>query len=81
LISKTAFLHELICLPEWESQQNETLLQITNGLWAVDAKGEIHDLGIESAFLLESNKDKLFTHSHTFYVSGAVTAGLLNFLR
>ena len=81
LISKTAFLHELICLPKWESPQNEDLLQITNGLWAVDADGKIHDLGIESAFLLESNKEKLFTFGHTFYVSGAVTAGLLNFLR
>jgi hypothetical protein len=81
LVSKTAFLHELICLPEWNSIQKETLLQITNGLWSVDAKGEFHDLGIESAFLLETNKDKLFRFGHTFYVSGAVTSRLLNFLR
>lgn len=81
LVSKTAFLHELICLPEWEPGQNGTLLQITNGLWAVDPEGKIHDLGIESAFLLESNKEKLFKFGHTFFVSGAVTAGLLNFLR
>ena len=81
LVSKTAFLHELICLPECESNQNETLLQITNGMWALDAEGKAHDLGIESAFLLEANKEKLFDYGHTFYVSGAVTAGLLNFLR
>lgn len=81
LISKTAFLHELICLPKWESPQNDTLLQITNGLWAVDKNSDVHDLGIESAFLLKSNKEKLFTFGHTFFVSGAVTSGLLNFLR
>jgi hypothetical protein len=81
LVSKTAFLHELICLPQWKSTQNDKLLQISSGLWSLDADGEIHDLGIESAFLLESNKEKLFTYGHTFYVSGAVTAGLLNFLR
>ena len=81
LISKTAFLHELICLPEWESPQNEALLRITSGLWALDAEDQVHDLGIESAFLLQSNKEKLFSYGNTFYVSGAVTAGLLNFLR
>ncbi len=81
LVSKTAFLYELICLPVWESKKNESLLQIESGLWAIDAESEIHDLGIESAFLLEANKDKLFRFGHTFYVSGVVTTGLLNFLR
>lgn len=81
LVSKTAFLVELINLPQWESEKNDELLQISNGLWAIDEEGEVHDLGIESAFLLEDNKDKLFEFGHTFYVSGVITAGLLNFLR
>lgn len=81
LISKTAFLHELINLPLWDNEKSDELLQITSGLWAIDKQGDVHDLGIESAFLLEDNKDKLFEFGTTFYVSGAVTAGLLNFLR
>ena len=81
LVSKTAFLHELINLPLWDSKKTEDLLQISNGLWAIDEQGEVHDLGIESAFLLEDNKDKFFEFGTVFYVSGVVTAGLLNFLR
>ncbi|KAF5029436.1 hypothetical protein DSECCO2_648640 [anaerobic digester metagenome] len=81
LVSRTAFLHELICLPRWESPVNQALLEINRGLWALDAEGHLHDLNIESALLLESNKEKLFGYGHTFYVSGALTAGMLNFLR
>jgi len=81
LVSKTAFLYELINLPLWEAENNEDLLQISSGLWAIDKQGEIHDLGIESAFLLEDNKDKFLEFGSTFFVSGVVTAGLLNFLR
>lgn len=81
LVSKTAFLHELINLPLWDTEKSETLLRIDSGLWAIDKQGEVHDLEIESAFLLEENKAKLFEFGKTFYVSGVVTSGLLNFLR
>lgn len=81
LVSQTTFVQELINLPKWESEQNEALLSISKGIWALDNENKWHDLQIESAFLLESNKEKLFDFGHTLFVSGAVTSGMLNFLR
>jgi len=81
LVSKTAFLYELIQLPLWDNPLSEKMLQQTHGVWAVDEYGQMHELPFQSAFTLDANKEELFQHGHTIYASGAITSRLLNTLR
>lgn len=81
LVKKTKFVYDLINIEEYESDIKEELISKEKGIWAVDADGVIHDLDIPSVFLLEKNKDKLFTHGTVIFVTGAISDKLLNFLR
>lgn len=81
LVSKTEFICNLIHLPLYDSSARDQMLDINNGIWAVDKTNNIHDLKIPSVFLLEKYKDKLFEHGHTLYASGAVSDNMLEFLR
>ncbi len=81
LIAATAFTYDLICLPLWEAGLTEEMLAIDRGIFSIDLEGHLRDLEIESAFLLEAYKEKLFNFGSVFYVSGVLTANVLNFLR
>jgi hypothetical protein len=81
LITATAFTYDLIRLPLWEGGLNEQLLATNKGIFAIGNEGYLHDLDIESAFLLEAHKEKLFTFGTVFFVSGVLTNSVLNFLR
>jgi molybdopterin-guanine dinucleotide biosynthesis protein len=81
LVRKTKFVYDLINIEEYEASIKDELINKTKGIWAIDADGVLHDLDIPSVFLLEKNKDKLFTHGTVIYVTGAISDKLLNFLR
>ena len=80
LVSKTKFLHSLICLDEVNPETRETLNSIESGIWAIDSEQQPHDLGIRSAFLIGASDNKMFAYGKTFFAAGAVIDRLLKML-
>lgn len=80
LVSKTKFVYRLINLKETDSVLRQKLNNATYGIWGIDSDGEVHNLDIKSAFLLNNCKDKLFHYGNTLFVSGAVSDRLLKYL-
>ena len=80
LVSKTKFLHSLICLDEVNPETRETLNNIESGIWAIDSEQQPHDLGIRSAFLIGASDNKMFAYGKTFFAAGAVSDRLLKML-
>ena len=80
LVTKTKFLHTLICLNEVVPDLRETLNDIESGIWAIDSEQQPHDLHIRSAFLIDNTDNKMFTYGKTFFAAGAVSDRLLKML-
>lgn len=81
LVRKTRFVYDMLNLPVFDSPLVPEMLEIESGIRAVTDDGQLVDLGISSAFLLEKNKSRLFEHGNTLFVSGAVGDNLFEFLR
>ncbi len=80
LISRTRFVFRLINLPEVSETLRQKLSTADSGLWIVDSDMEIHNLGIQSVFMLNSDSKSLFSQGNTLFVSGAVSNRLLKYL-
>ena len=80
LISRTRFACKMIDLEEVEPALQQMLTDKEQGLWAVDSDGVVHDLHINSVFLLDKNKGDLFAYGTTIFAAGAVSDRLLKFL-
>jgi hypothetical protein len=80
LVSKTRFVCRLIAIDEVENALQQRLGGIERGLWAVDADGEVHDLHIDSVFLLNSSNNNIFKYGTTIFAAGAVSDQLLKYL-
>jgi len=81
LVRKTNFVYGLMQIEAFQSPVNEKLLALESGIYAIDNAWNITSLGIPSVFLLDKYREKLFGHGEMFYVTGAVSDSLLNFLR
>ena len=81
LVKKTKFLYSLICLPQYETPLQETLLEAENGIWSIDHDHNLLNLHIPSTFLIDQHKEKLSSHENTLFISGAISDKLLNTLR
>lgn len=80
LISKTRFVCRLIALEEVDHPLRQTLGGVERGLWAVDDSGNIHDLHVDSVFMLDKNESNIFEHGNTLFAAGAVSDRLLKHL-
>ena len=80
LVSRTRFVHRMICLDEVDEPLRSRLNAIESGLWAVDDDGMPHDLGITSVFLIGQAEGDLMRYGRTFFASGAVSDRLLRLL-
>lgn len=80
LISRTRFACKMIDLEGVEPALQQSLTDKEQGLWAVDSDGVVHDLHINSVFLLDKNKGDLFAYGTTIFAAGAVSDRLLKFL-
>lgn len=80
LISRTRFVCRLIALEETAEGLKQQLGNLRQGLWAVDSDHEIHDLHIDSVFLLDRSGKNLFEHGNTIFAAGAVSDRLLKYL-
>ncbi|MFA9372148.1 MAG: hypothetical protein ACERIH_10605 [Labilibaculum antarcticum] len=81
LVFKTKFVYDLIQLPEIEMNLKTQLSNVDSGIWAIDSEGTFQDTGISSVLLIKKEKDRLFQHGNSFFVSGAVTDQFLEFLK
>ena len=80
LISRTRFVFRLINLPEAPETLRQQLSLAENGLWIVGSDMSVHDLGIQSVFMLGPDDKSLFAQGNTLFVSGAVSNRLLKYL-
>lgn len=81
LIYKTAYVYDLIQLPEIKSDLKLKLSEVEQGIWGIDSNGNVKDTGISSVLMIKKEKDKLFQFGNSFFVSGAVTDQFLSFLK
>lgn len=81
LVRKTSFIYLMTQLEQVENKLALKLLDIENGIYAIDEKGNIIDLEIPSILMIESYKDKLFTFSTRLFVSGIITDKLIQFIK
>jgi hypothetical protein len=84
LVKKTKFLLQLMNLPLVDIADNQTIEQLKyldSGLYAITNDSRIIDIQIPSALLIHQYKENLFQNGQTFYIAGALTDQILNFLR
>jgi hypothetical protein len=80
IVKKTSELHDLMQLPEYETSMTDDLLQIENGIFALE-DGNLVSLNIPSSLLSDKYKSELFSHGNHLFLSGILTDMMLNFLR
>lgn len=80
LISKTRFVCRLIAIDEVEPKLQQALGPLERGLWAVDDEGGIHDLHLDSVFMLDKESESLFAYGTMLFAAGAVSDRLLKHL-
>jgi hypothetical protein len=81
LVRETRYVCDLARLEVVAEETGRKLAAIQQGIWAMDADGEVHDLQIPSAFLLDQHREAVFARGSTLFVAGAVSDALLHFLR
>lgn len=81
LVRKTRYVQRLIEIESIPAELAEKLLPLKKGLWAVDEMNEIHDLEIQSTFLLKNRNKDLFRFGYRIYAAGVISDSFLNFLR
>jgi hypothetical protein len=81
LVRKTSFIYRMTQLEPVEKKLALKLLDIENGIYAIDEKGGIIDLEIPSILMIENHKDKLFTFGSRLFVSGIITDKLILFIK
>ena len=80
VVKKTSELHNLMQLPEYETDKADELLQVENGIFALE-EGIPVSLDIPSSLLSDKYKTELFAHGNQLFISGILTDGILNFLK
>ncbi len=81
LVRKTNYTYDLIKTEAVGQDLFEKLSDIETGVWAVDDKGEVHDLKILSLLMLEQHKENIFKYGNTIFAAGVVSDNFLQFLR
>ncbi|MDR1984274.1 MAG: hypothetical protein LBQ28_05560 [Prevotellaceae bacterium] len=84
LMQKTKFVCELISIDAVDEKIRTLLGDTEKGLWSIDSNGVLHDLNIESAFMLtsaEAIKHEYLQNCKMLFVAGVVSDKLLDFLR
>lgn len=80
IVKKTSELYELMQLPEYEIDIVDDLLQVENGIFALE-EGKPVSLNIPSSLLSDKYKNELFSHGNKLFISGILTDMMLNFLK
>lgn len=81
LVRKTSFIYRMTQLEAIEPQLAEKLLEIENGIYAIDLLGNIIDLEIPSILMIDKHKEKFTSNITKIFISGIITDKLIQFLR
>jgi hypothetical protein len=81
LVRETRRVHDLTRLEPVDEVARRKLSGVEKGIWAIDEEGEVHDLQIPSALLLEQDEERLFSRGRTLFVAGVVNDALLRLAR
>ena len=81
LVRKTRFVKQLIELEPVHEALSEQLQQLKSGMWAIDKENKIHDLDIQSVFMIDKCDRDIFEFGTRLFVAGAVSDKLINCLR
>lgn len=80
LVSKTLYVFTLINLPKINDKLADKLININEGIWAIDNNDELINTHIRSVLFIKKEKEKLFKYGTKIYVSGALTDSFMTFL-
>lgn len=80
IVSKTAFVFDLINLGETDDATKQMLSDIHSGVWFVDTDGQLHDLALQSAFMINSLKGDFLQQCSKVFVAGALNDVFLKYL-
>jgi len=80
IVKKTSELHDLMQLPAYVTDKADELLQVENGIFALE-DGNPVSLNIPSSLLSDKYKTELFAHGNQLFISGILTDMMLNFLK
>ena len=80
LVRKTSYVKQLIELESVDVASTEKLKTLRRGMWAIDENNKVHDLDIESVFLIDKRERDIFEFGTRLYVAGAVNDKLINYL-
>ncbi|MDD2551481.1 MAG: hypothetical protein PHQ56_02560 [Dysgonamonadaceae bacterium] len=81
LVRKTLFVKQLIELEPVDAELSEQLQALKSGIWAIDKENRLHDLDIQSVFMIDKSERDIFEFGTRLYVAGAVSDKLINCLR
>lgn len=81
LVRKTSFIYRMTQLQAIEKELRDRLLEIDNGIYSIDEKGNIIDLEIPSILMIDKYKEKLTSNITRLFISGIITDKLILFLR
>ena len=80
IVDKTRFVYRMTQLPEYETPHREDLLLSESGIYTLH-DGKVTRLPIASPLLFSKNKEILFQHGSTLFISGILTDSILEYLR
>ncbi|MBR4135913.1 MAG: hypothetical protein IKU03_05855 [Bacteroidales bacterium] len=80
IVDKTKFVYRMTQLPAFKTIHHEELLRADSGIYALQ-DDEVFQLPIASPLLFAKNKDILFSHGTTLFISGIITDAILEYLK
>jgi hypothetical protein len=80
IVSKTRFVFRLTQLPQYETPLQEQLMEAETGIYALENDKAVR-LPIASPLLFSKNKDILFSHGNTLFISGIIVDNMVDYLR
>lgn len=83
LVRKTHLQYTLMNLPVFSEKVSENLSELQGGVYAIDTKGEVHNLQIPSLLQADKHLDKMEPYFRTgckLYVAGLLNDAFLRFL-
>ena len=81
LVRKTNYVKQLIELEPVSVALSEQLQSVKSGIWAIDKENRLHDLDIQSVFMIDKSERDIFEFGTRLYVAGAISDKLINCLR
>lgn len=80
IAQKTAFVFDLINLPEADNETKRLLNPVNSGVWYINNDGTLNDLGISSAFMINSLRGDFLQSCHRIFVAGALNDVFVKYL-